>query len=134
MCVENAASVAIPEQTSHQVVLYCKVVDFITKYWQVAKELETLMLGRNAMMDSRAAGRPFNVSRFNNLMQVITSRTNTMRVLGTSLNNVPDSMLLIPEIRQLYEGLMNCVQRIDHYSIEYNQQIAALTNSAPARS
>ena len=134
VCVENAASVAIPEQTSHQVVLYRKVVDFITKYWQVAKELETLMLGRNAMMDSRAAGRPFNVSRFNNLMQVITSRTNTMRVLGTSLNNVPDSMLLIPEIRQLYEGLMNCVQRIDRYSIEYNQQIAALTNSAPARS
>ena len=126
----NAEFVAIAEQTSHQV-LYRKVSDFITKYWQVAKELETLMLGRNAMMDSRAAGRPFNVSRFNNLMQVITARTTTMRALGTSLNHVPDSMLLIPEIRQLYEGLMNCVQRIDRYSIEYNQQIAALTNNAP---
>lgn len=121
---------SVTEQTSYQV-LYPKVVDFITKYWQVAKELETLMLGRNAMMDSHAAGRPFNVSRFSNLMQVITGRTNTMRSLGASLNHIPNSMLLIPEIRKLYEGLMHCIQRIDRYNTEYSQQVASTSNAPP---
>ena len=85
------------------------------------------MLARNAMMDSHAAGRPFNVSRYNDLMRVIGSRTNAMMALESSLSHVT-SVLHVPEIRQLYMELIHCTKRIE----EYKQRASTASNTPSA--